>query len=249
MSSTLDITGATLEHVSNHKLARLGGLLYFSMLPTTGIGVFSAQSLMENGGSSAVSQIAASRAFLEFGVLVGAVGFATWLVVAVLFHAIFRSVSNSACKILVVFVVASVALVLAALARRLDALSMVAESQQLALDPQQLRTLVALAVQSSDNLMQVAMIFWGLWLAPLGFLVYRSGFLPRTLGVLLWCGAVFYVANFAGTVLHPQFAKTWIAQTLNFAGLLPGTVGEIGTGLWLLIRGTRGAGGGKLAVR
>jgi hypothetical protein len=169
------------------------------------------------------------------------VGFITWLVVAVLFHELFRPVSDRACKLLVAFVVASAVLCLAALARRWDALSIVGASQRLGLGSEQLRTLVALAVQSSNDLMQVAMIFWGLWLAPLGFLVYRSGFLPRTLGVLLWCGAVFYVANFAGTALHPQFAKTWIAQALNFGGLLPGTLGEIGTGLWLLIRGTRGA--------
>ncbi len=240
MSSSSNIAGATPEQVSNHRLARLAGLLYFSMLPTTGMGVFSAQPLLANGGSDAAAQIAASRSFLELGVLVGAVGFVTWLVVAVLFYALFRSASDRACKLLVVFVVASAVLFLAALARRLDALSLVAESQQLALGPDQLRTLVALTVQSSDNLMQVSMIFWGLWLAPLGFLVYRSGFLPRTLGVLLLCGAVFYVANFVGTVLQPQFAKTPLAQVLNFAGLLPGTVREIGTGLWLMIRGTRG---------
>src|SRR5207245_510086 len=118
------------EQVSNHRLARLAGLLYFSMLPTTGMGVFSALSLLANGGSSAAAQIAASRSFLQLGVLVGAVGFVTWLVVGVLFYALFRSVSDRASKLLVVFVVVSAILCLAALARRMDAISLVAESQQ-----------------------------------------------------------------------------------------------------------------------
>ncbi|MHC4073208.1 MAG: DUF4386 domain-containing protein, partial [Planctomycetota bacterium] len=34
----------------------------------------------------------------------------------------------------------------------------------------------------------IAQIFWGLWLLPLGYLVFKSGFLPRILGVLLIIG-------------------------------------------------------------
>ena len=102
MSSSLNIADATPEQVSNHRLARLAGLLYFSMLPTTDMGVFSAQSLLANGGSAAAAQITASRSFLELGVLVGAVGFVTWLVVAVLFYLLFHLTSDRACKLLVV---------------------------------------------------------------------------------------------------------------------------------------------------
>ena len=96
-------------------------------------------------------------------------------------------------------------------------------------------------MRSSDNLMQVSVIFWGLWLVPLGYLVYRSGFMPKTLGVLLVFGAPWYVAMFVGGVLEPDYLKTPFAQVMNYAFGIPEIVGEVGTGLWLMIRGTRGA--------
>jgi len=232
---------STPHQASNQRLAQLAGLLYFSMLPTTGIGYFSAQFLLANGGVAAAAQIAVSRSYLEFGVLAGAVGFVTWLVVGVLFYQLFRPVSDRACKLLLVFVVASVTLILAALARRMDALSLVGQSQLLGVGAEQLRLLAALTMRSSDNLMQVSVIFWGLWLVPLGYLVYRSGFMPKTLGVLLVFGAPWYVAMFVGGVLEPDYLKTPFAQVMNYAFGIPEIVGEVGTGLWLMIRGTRGA--------
>jgi len=45
----------------------------------------------------------------------------------------------------------------------------------------------------------VAGIFWGLWLFPLGLLSYRSGSIPKFLGVLLMIGCFAYLT----TVLHP----------------------------------------------
>jgi hypothetical protein len=248
-SSSLSIVGGlTPEQSSRDKLARLAGLLYFSTLPTGALGLIGAQSLLEKGGLAAVPQIVARRLFLELGVLSGALCVAIWLVVAVLFYVLFRSVGDRACKLLVVFALVGCTLLLAAIARRMDALSLVAQSRELALGADQLRVQVALALRSSDNLNQVSAIFWGLWLAPLGFLVFRSGFLPRTLGVLLMLGAIGYVALFAGTLLQPQFANTAFAQLIGFGLVLPGTLGELGTALWLLFRGTRG-GWGTAAAR
>ena len=51
----------------------------------------------------------------------------------------------------------------------------------------------------------VAGIFWGLWLFPLGMLVYRSGFIPRFLGVLLMLGTFAYLANSFTSLVVPQY--------------------------------------------
>jgi len=247
MSSSHIVGSVTPGQVSGDKLARLAGLLYFSCLPTVGLGVFSAQSLLENGTSSAAAQIAASRSFLELGVLAGAVGAVTWLVLAVLFYALFRSVSDRACRLLVAFMVACALLMLAALARRMDAISLVTQSHALGIDRDQLRVLTALAVRSSENLMQASFIFSAVWLLPLGYLVFRSGFLPKTLGVLLMLGAPFYLASFVDAVLQLGYAKTPLAQVIGVVSGIPGIVGELGTSLWLLFRGTRGAWGAAAA--
>lgn len=74
-------------------------------------------------------------------------------------------------------------------------------------------------------------IFWGLWLFPLGLLIYRSRFLPRFLGVWLMLACFAYLAlSFTG-ILIPQY------EDKVFTFTQPLMLGEVATMLWLLIRG------------
>lgn len=76
-------------------------------------------------------------------------------------------------------------------------------------------------------------IFWGLWLFPFGLLVYRSGFLPRFLGVwLIVNGCAYLTISFTGLLL-PQYENT--VSNLVFPALL----GEMAIMLWLLIKGAK----------
>lgn len=74
----------------------------------------------------------------------------------------------------------------------------------------------------------VAHIFWGLWLLPLGWLVFRSGFLPRWLGVLLLIAGAGYLFDFFTSTLFPFAGVTVTTYTF---------VGELLLPLWLLIKG------------
>lgn len=76
-------------------------------------------------------------------------------------------------------------------------------------------------------------VFWGLWLFPFGMLLYRSGFVPRFLGVwLLLNGAGYLVQGFTG-ILFPQH-ETTVSNIL-----VPALIGEIVVMLWLLVMGAR----------
>jgi hypothetical protein len=74
----------------------------------------------------------------------------------------------------------------------------------------------------------IAQIFWGLGLLPLGYLVFKSGFLPRILGILLIIGGFGYLIDFFIFILFPNFDVT-VSQ---FA-----FIGELLFPLWLLIKG------------
>ena len=79
----------------------------------------------------------------------------------------------------------------------------------------------------------VAEIFWGLWLFPLGLLVYRSRFLPRFLGVwLIIAGFAWVILSLTG-VLLPQYQHK--VDTLS----QPAFFGEIAFMFWLLIKGVK----------
>ena len=76
-------------------------------------------------------------------------------------------------------------------------------------------------------------IFWGLWLFPFGALVFRSGFLPRFLGVWLIINGFAYLAlSFTGFLL-PQYED--VVSKIAF----PAQLGEIAIMLWLLIMGAK----------
>jgi len=77
----------------------------------------------------------------------------------------------------------------------------------------------------------VAQVFWGLWLIPFGILVFRSGFLPRILGVLLVIACFGYLANsFVGFGVLPRVVSRTVGQL---------TIGELPIIFWLLIRGAK----------
>lgn len=74
--------------------------------------------------------------------------------------------------------------------------------------------------------MNINMIFWGLWLFPMGYLVFKSGFLPRIIGIMLVIACIGYVA---------QSLAVFLGYSLNII-LITGS-GELTLGLWLLLKG------------
>lgn len=78
-----------------------------------------------------------------------------------------------------------------------------------------------------------AEILWGLWLLPLGMLVYRSRFLPRFLGVwLIINGLAYVIISFTGLLL-PQY------YNVVFNRAFPALLGEMALMLWLVIKGAK----------
>jgi hypothetical protein len=92
----------------------------------------------------------------------------------------------------------------------------------------QLQALAAFFLDLHDHGVSIASIFWGLWLFPMGYLVFKSGFLPRILGILLIIGCFGYLIDFFAPFLFPNFRVTVSQFTF---------IGELLLPLWLLIKG------------
>src|SRR6185436_14975279 len=65
-----------------------------------------------------------------------------------------------------------------------------------AFTPVQLQALASLFLAIYQQGFSIAHIFWGLWLFPLGYLVFKSGFLPKVIGVLLIIAGLGYLVDF-----------------------------------------------------
>ena len=74
----------------------------------------------------------------------------------------------------------------------------------------------------------IAQVFWGLWLFPMGFLAYKSGFIPKVIGVLLMVGCLGYVVDSFTLIVFPELGFTLSEFTF---------LGEIIFPLWLVIKG------------
>jgi hypothetical protein len=79
----------------------------------------------------------------------------------------------------------------------------------------------------------VVSIFFGLWLAPLGWLFFKSDFMPKTLGLLLMIGSSGYIIDsFVGIVFPGQRSSVAI-------GILISATAELSTVFWLLVCGVK----------
>ena len=99
-------------------------------------------------------------------------------------------------------------------------------------EPDQVHALAGLMLTAHDISFHIALIFFGVACLLIGALIFRSGYLPRFLGVLMGLAGVCYLVATFGALFAPAFGQAispWI--------LLPVLVGESAMCLWLLLKG------------
>ena len=220
------------------KTSRLAGLLYLIVVAT---GVFSlayvpSQIALADDPHATVSNIMTSESLFRFGIATFMVMQVAFVLLPLVLFRLLRTVRETVATLMVALAVVSVPIALVSLSSRLDALSLLTDPRYAtAWTPQQLQAEVLLALGDYGNGLHITKLFWGLWLFPFGYLVLRSGFLPKILGQLLILGCLGYVIDVFGELFVPAYADAAISRFVR----LPASVGEIGTCLWLLIVGAR----------
>jgi hypothetical protein len=97
----------------------------------------------------------------------------------------------------------------------------------------QLQSLAMFFLALREKGFTVAQLFYGAWLFPLGYLVFKSGFLPKILGIVLMVHCFTWLSTFFQSFLFPGFdAITYVSYPL-------GLIAEFGLTLWLLIKGVK----------
>src|SRR5207244_69066 len=101
-----------------------------------------------------------------------------------------------------------------------------------AFTPQQLHTLSYVALRTHDYGFGFGLIFFGMTCIVLGYLIFRSGYLPKVLGILMQIAGVCYLTNSFTLILSPTLASSLFPFIL-----LPPFVAELSMALWLLLKG------------
>ena len=222
-----------VDRAAPRSRARLTGvvyLLYFltavaSALIPPGIG--GPNGLPSNADSFANS-ITSNPSSYEIATAVGLISTLLYVALAVLFYELFRPVSRTMALLMMVFSLAGSVITAAGTVLQLAPLAVLDGSSYLnALDAKQLHAIALLLLHVSAQSGAVALAFFGVFQLLLGYLIYRAGFIPALIGVLIAVAGVGWL-----TFLYPPLS-TFLLTELEVLGF----VAELVLMLWLLIRG------------
>jgi hypothetical protein len=99
-------------------------------------------------------------------------------------------------------------------------------------EPNQLQALASLSLALHEYGFGIGLIFFGVRCLVVGYLISRSGYFPKSLGVLQVIAGLCYLINSLALLLAPALANKMFP-----AILLPAFIGELAMGLWLLVKG------------
>ncbi len=220
------------------KTARIAGLLYLGVVLT---GIFSLMYIPKklivwNDEVMTFNNIVANQTLFRIGTISYLTCYTLFLFLPLVLYKILKPVNGISARLMVILAVISVPIAFANIQNELNVLSLISGENYLKVfSNNQLQSQVLLYLNQYDNGNLIVSIFSGLWLFPFGYLVYKSSFLPKTLGILLIMGCFSYLINFLGNSLITNYSKMGIAFFIH----LPASIGEIGICLWLLIMGAK----------
>ena len=229
-------------NTSMNKTARFAGLLYLTMIigGIISLAYIPSQLIVSESASKTLENIANSEFLFRIGIVIGIITFLIHILLPLILHKLLHKVNKFHANLMVIFSLISVTIFFVNILNKFSILTLIKNSEYTE-STIELQNQVMFYIDSYNNGIEISLIFWGLWLFPLGYLVYKSGFLPKFLGILLMAGCFGYLITFFGGFLYSNFNNTIISEIVGY----PAPLGEFGICLWLLIMGTNKISFGK----
>ncbi|MFI6574173.1 DUF4386 domain-containing protein [Nocardiopsis sp. NPDC050513] len=218
------------------KLARVAGFLYLLVAVFTIFAGVVNTRVAESGEAGATADaVAASATLYRVGFVSELVGATAFLMTAMALYALLRHVHPLVAAAMVTFVAVSVAIQSLNLLNQMTALNVATgEDYAGAFGTAGSDRLVMLFADMRHDGYLIAQTYFGLWLLPLGYLVIRSGYFPRALGVLLVIGCLGHLTDVLARFLAPD-----LGASISPFVMTPPAIAEVSFILWLLVRSVR----------
>jgi hypothetical protein len=216
------------------KRARVAGVLYLSLLPFDIFGSLYVPSILIVPGDAAATarNIMASESLFRLGIASALIGQIVIILVGLALYQVLKPVNKNIAVLMVILnLVATPIAMLNELNQFAILLLLHGPDHLRVFTPDQLYALVSLFLNLYALGLSIVGLFWGLWLLPMGYLVFKSGFLPRFIAVLLIIGCFGYLIQSFTAFLLPNLEGNiaWLAVLTSW--------GELLLALWLLIKG------------
>ena len=218
------------------KAARVAGAVYLSMVFTAPFSLIYVPNklIVRWDATATASNILAHETLFRLSILADLVSQVIFICLAIALYRLLRDVSRPWAGLMVGFVLVSASVCFLNVLNDIAALILFKGADFLSVfDKPQRDALGMLFLRLHSYGIFIAEMFWGLWLFPFGLLVFRSGFLPRFIGVWLMINCFGYVALSVIALFFQPYYNT------AFKLLQPVLLGEMAIMLWLLIKGAK----------
>ena len=215
--------------------ARIVGALYLVVFILGPFAFFLGRTsvVVPGDATATAANIMASESMFRLGMVAETAIVLVEIVVAALLYVLLRPVSRPLALASALARFAQSVLQAVNLFTAVPALLLLGGASHLtAFEPDQWNALVLLFLDMNAFMILIWGLIFGFHLLLLGYLVYRSGFWPRILGILLIIGAAGYLLQSYGHLLAPQFDD--ILSTVVIVLSIPG---ELAFTVWLLWKG------------
>lgn len=223
---------------TNRTTARLAGFIYLVVIITGFFSLMYVPSKLivwENAGLT-FQNISSSIPLFSWSIASSILCYIAFTLLPLALYYLLKDIHKGYAGLMVVLALISVPISFINLQNKFSVLTLTKTADYLKIySAEDLQAQVMLMLKNYNAGILMAQVFWGLWLLPFGYLVYKSGFLPRILGVFLMLGCLGYTLNVFGRILVPDFSGYAVSGYIT----LPATIGEIGICLWMLIFGVK----------
>jgi hypothetical protein len=220
---------------ANQKTARLAGFLYLIyIIVSIMASVLRDKTIVIGDAAATTIKIVGSEWLFRASFVTDLISGLLFFLTAWVLYVLLKSVNKNLALLFLLLNLAGVAIQCANLLNQFAALLLLSGADYLKVfQTDQLQALVMLFFILYKNGFWICQLFYGAWLFPLGYLVYKSGFLPKILGIVLMIHCVGWLMTFLQYFLFPSYSGiTYVTYPLGF-------ITEFGLSLWLLIMGVK----------
>ncbi|HTY46388.1 MAG TPA: DUF4386 domain-containing protein [Methanomassiliicoccales archaeon] len=220
---------------SMNKTAKIAGSFYLAFILTFVLASYLRSQFIVSGDAAATAHnIAANELMPRIAFIAELVSALFFLLAAWALYVLLRPVDKNLALLFLLLNLGGVAVECSSMLNLFAALPLLSGADYLAaFSAGQLEALALASLNLYKDGVMVAQLFYGTWLLPLGYLVNRSGYLPRWLGVLL-------ILDFLGVMIwFLQFFLLPGSDVLSYPGLAVSFIAEVSLTLWLLIKGVK----------
>ena len=215
-------------------LARIAGSFY---LITIILGVFAevfvrGTLIVRDDAAATATNILAHEGLYRFGLAADLVMLACYVAVTLLFYLLFKPVRNSLSLLAAFFSLVGIAVLAANCLNHLAPLLLLGNAHYVAaFETTQLQAVALMFLKMHARGYNIASVFFGIYCVMVGYLAFKSGFLPRILGVLMTIGGLSYLTDSFTIFVFPLVA----ARLPDISAL--GGIAELLLTLWLIVMG------------